>query len=87
MRWLITLIFAGRNRMVVIRRELPRTIERWSRHTLHRIGVSRILLSVFLSRCLVCFTCKSPCDVLRRASLLVAQLAVDLHPDGPYEAQ
>ena len=42
-RRLITLIFAGRNRMVMIRRELPRTIRRESDPQVRRIGVPRVL--------------------------------------------
>src|ERR1035438_3713313 len=48
-RRLITLIFAGRNRIIVIRRELPRTSDAGSARRPSAIVLSRILLSVYLS--------------------------------------
>ena len=46
MRWLITLISAGRNRSVMIRRELPRTRDAGWVRGLDRIEDRRELLSV-----------------------------------------
>jgi hypothetical protein len=46
-RRLITLIFAGRNRTIVIRRELPRTKSAGWAQRACRIEVTRTLLSVF----------------------------------------
>ena len=46
MRRLITLISAGRNRTIVIRRELPRTSGASSGAKPYRIKVRRVLLSV-----------------------------------------
>jgi hypothetical protein len=45
-RRLITLIFAGRNRMDMIRRELPRTRRAGWGRSLFRIKVRRVLLFV-----------------------------------------
>ena len=46
MRRLITLISAGRNRTIVIRRELPRTKGASSGARRYRIKVRRVLLAV-----------------------------------------
>jgi hypothetical protein len=84
MRRLITLISAGRNRMVMIRRELPRTRDASSGARPYRIKRRRVLLSV------------SPSPVTGAASKLCKRsfsgslplrLRFGFYSNGPSEAQ
>ena len=78
-RRLITLIFAGRSRIIVIRRELPRTRDAGSVGRRTARGSSKILLSVCLSTATYAasfeffsFRRNSPYAACRRDSLCAA---------------
>ena len=87
-RRLITLIFAGRNRIIVIRRELPRTNGAGWAERACRIEKTRALLSVFDSAAirtafLLWFSdLHLGCDLFR-----FAHLGFDVHSDGRDESE
>ena len=84
-RRLITLVFAGRNRMLVIRRELPRTENADRARRACRTKDMRVLLSVSPS------TATRSALVVGIGSLcgnsIFLKLSFDLHSDGPNETQ
>src|SRR5580692_507985 len=85
-RRLITLIFAGRNRIIVIRRELPRTKSAgWARRPC-RIEHTRTLLSVFDSAAIRTAFLLWFSD-LRRHLFLFAYLSFDIDPNSPDKSQ
>ena len=82
-RRLITLIYAGRNRMDMIRRELPRTRRAgWVRKPF-RIDRRRVLL--FVAPCAVIGSAVQKKFTLGCLGLTV--LRFGMHGDGPHESQ
>lgn len=84
MRRLITLISAGRNRTIVIRRELPRTRDASSGTRPYRLERRRVLLSVSPSS--ITSAASKLCKGFFSSSLLL-RFRFGFYSDGPGKAQ
>src|SRR5579863_8562334 len=85
MRRLITLISAGRNRTIVIRRELPRTRDASSGARPYRLEVRRVLLSVSPSS--VTGAASKLCKAFFSGSSLLLRLRFGFDSNRPRKAQ
>jgi hypothetical protein len=86
LRRLITQIFAGRCRIIVIRRELPRTRSAGWAQRACRIEITRTLLSVFGSTAIrtafLLWFAELSCHLFR-----FAHPGFDIHPDSPDKSE